>query len=150
MKDVVTTAFGAVVFGGFVATSLSIGGLLLSFLGAFLFGVVSLRKAQKAAAAASAAYAAVAAKHDAEAGTGPFAGGGDSGGLVQSGGAPGSVLRRSGSSARVSDGGSAYASGMAAAPRAVSPSVLGRLSSRSGAGFDGAEKPHAAGAATRH
>lgn len=50
VKDIMTTAFGWAYFGGFAATSMSVGGLFLSFLGAFLFGAVSLRRSQRAAA----------------------------------------------------------------------------------------------------
>ena len=44
IKDLLTTAFGMLVFHDFIPTALSMGGLGLSFLGAFLFGYVALRK----------------------------------------------------------------------------------------------------------
>jgi solute carrier family 35 len=51
VKDLATTAIGAVYFGGFVATAMSVGGLGLSFAGAFLFGAVALQRSRRAAAA---------------------------------------------------------------------------------------------------
>ena len=57
-----TTAFGWAFFGGFVATVMSVSGLLLSFLGVLLFGAVSLQRSRKAEAAATAAATAASAK----------------------------------------------------------------------------------------
>lgn len=71
VKDVFTTTFGWLLFGGFRASPLSMGGLGLSFSGAAMYSLTSLRKSQAASAAALAASAAQAAggtaAHDATA-----------------------------------------------------------------------------------
>jgi hypothetical protein len=49
IKDIVCTALGWAIFGGFVATPVSIGGLLLSFTGAALYSTEKLMGAMRAA-----------------------------------------------------------------------------------------------------
>lgn len=56
-KDIATTAIGWLVFTGFKATVKSVGGILISFMGAFLYSYVGLRKTWAAAGAAAAAGA---------------------------------------------------------------------------------------------
>ena len=51
-KDIATTAIGWIVFPGFEPTFSSVGGISLSFLGAFLYSAVSLRQQQQKAATA--------------------------------------------------------------------------------------------------
>jgi drug/metabolite transporter (DMT)-like permease len=55
-KDIATTAIGWIAFSGFKATLKSVGGILISFAGAFLYSYVGLRK-QMAASKASGAGA---------------------------------------------------------------------------------------------
>lgn len=54
-KDIATTAIGWLVFTGFKATLKSVGGILISFMGAFLYSYVGLRKSWATAASAAAA-----------------------------------------------------------------------------------------------
>jgi len=54
-KDIITTLMGWFIFSGFIATAKSVGGILISFVGAFMYSYASLQKSQKAAAAESAA-----------------------------------------------------------------------------------------------
>jgi solute carrier family 35 len=63
VKDVVTTVYGAIAFSGFVATVKSVGGLVLSFTGAFIYSYVNLKKAM-AAPQGSSAKSEVASKSD--------------------------------------------------------------------------------------
>jgi hypothetical protein len=72
-KDVLTTVVGALLFPGFVATVQSVGGLALSFVGAFAYSAISALKL-RSAAAAKAAAASTAPAVDEEAGTGPAGG----------------------------------------------------------------------------
>lgn len=56
IKDLASTILGAIMFKGFVATTKSVGGLTLSFIGAGLYSYINLKKGQqKAASEASAA-----------------------------------------------------------------------------------------------
>lgn len=64
-KDILTTLIGWLAFSGFVATFKSVGGIVLSFIGAFLYSYVNLMKQMKkpvVVPAPAATVAAVAAK----------------------------------------------------------------------------------------
>lgn len=78
-KDVLTTAIGWAVFSGFLATAKSVGGILLSFFGAFMYSYVNLQraKAREASAKADAAAAALKSAAIAPLGSGNGGEGGD-------------------------------------------------------------------------
>ena len=50
-KDIATTLIGYALFAGFVPTVMSVGGILLSFVGAFVYSYVSIAKQLRASAA---------------------------------------------------------------------------------------------------
>jgi hypothetical protein len=64
VKDVVTTLLGMVLFTGFNATVMSVGGLLISFAGAFTYSSIKLRNQQLASSAAAAKASATGAAGD--------------------------------------------------------------------------------------
>lgn len=114
-KDIATTAIGWLVFTGFKATAKSVGGILISFAGAFLYSYVGLRKSW-ATAAASAAAAGAAGASSGSSGAGVVGGGSGPGGKAATPSIAGAVLPAVGSDveAGVAAGGDVADAGAAA------------------------------------
>lgn len=114
-KDIATTAIGWLVFTGFKATAKSVGGILISFAGAFLYSYVGLRKSW-ATAAASAAAAGAAGASSGSSGAGVVGGSAGPGGKAVTPSIAGAVLPAVGSDveAGVAAGGDIAEAGAAA------------------------------------